>query len=111
MRISDWSSDVCSSDLHHWDVVVNPVEGDASIVFHHPLELALVQRRATLVFLDQCNLTCDKVRPHDKEVIRITLDVCDHLLPLLACNSKVFQRHIFDEIGRASCRERVCQYG
>src|SRR3546814_2814089 len=79
MRISDWSSDVCSSDL------------DLARVFPVGVEPAV-----------------------------------ENILPALAFarNGKILHRHQFGdreavvhlhetdlaEIGRASCRERVCQY-
>src|SRR3546814_3507526 len=67
MRISDWSSDVCSSDL----AVLRNVNGAVAAVIH----------------------ACD---PRDRRVVGD-------------------QQHLRDisvaaEIGRASCRERVCQY-
>src|SRR3546814_5998711 len=79
MRISDWSSDVCSSDLIHdllpagndgrrWRAVLN----EAQIVLHnHPVN-------------------AERVRSGRMPV-----------------NSLWFHG---GEIGRASCRERVCQY-
>src|SRR3546814_16714489 len=83
MRISDWSSDVCSSDL---------VEG----VPVHDLEPVLLQR------LDVCR--ADQVIAVDGSgaqrvgtSLRL-LDRHDHGLGDLG------------QIGRASCRERVCQY-
>src|SRR3546814_6756287 len=66
MRISDWSSDVCSSDL-----------------------ASLLQLIAG---------GCRNRHP----------DVVDGFGPLLSGHHDVFVRGF--EIGRASCRERVCQY-
>src|SRR3546814_4245241 len=63
MRISDWSSDVCSSDLPS--------------IQYDPSQTAL-----GLCPLDQ------------------SLSGPDHALPVFA----------YCQIGRASCRERVCQY-
>src|SRR3546814_7290149 len=68
MRISDWSSDVCSSDLR--DIAALPVE------------------------LDARDLALDPLRPvglgHPAQEARIKTRI--------------------EQIGRASCRERVCQY-
>src|SRR3546814_4926955 len=72
LRISDWSSDVCSSDLLESDELLDEAEiiglrGDAVGHVHHPLPGRLPHRQ---------------VRFGEGGV----------------------------EIGRASCRERVCQY-
>src|SRR3546814_1267942 len=67
MRISDWSSDVCSSDLL-------PVVLDAQVMNQHAMGVVL----------------------DDAVEIERTL-----ALTLLTATY---------EIGRASCRERVCQY-
>src|SRR3546814_1215634 len=73
MRISDWSSDVCSSDLPE-----APAAGPAWIVIADGAVVRAEPRRdATVV---------DRL-PRSTEVFEL-------------------QR----EIGRASCRERVCQY-
>src|SRR3546814_9754592 len=80
MRISDWSSDVCSSDLevgalHEMGVGANPENGDGDLPF------------------------CWRVQP-----LRAGLqDPAEQRIPpLLGYQS--------EKIGRASCRERVCQY-
>src|SRR3546814_2760960 len=67
MRISDWSSDVCSSDLFVY--------------------------RGALVREDEVRETVVTRQPHDP----VGLD-----LECIGRNA--------GEIGRASCRERVCQY-
>src|SRR3546814_9666224 len=69
MRISDWSSDVCSSDLFG------------------ALPLPLVVLAAAFA-ADVRNLRLGALGPHAR---------CLH-------------RHTLSQIGRASCRERVCQY-
>src|SRR3546814_8326629 len=86
MRISDWSSDVCSADLD--DVtphqLVAPINADMVLVAKVRLSMLLGPARI-LVFLSV---------------------LCRFLLQLkrgparLSCRIK---------IGRASCRERVCQ--
>src|SRR3546814_5458168 len=76
MRISDWSSDVCSSDLplrqQYYDAHPDqhPGEGKENIIWISYDELCAVARG-----------------------LKITICVYTEL-----------------EIGRASCRERVCQY-
>src|SRR3546814_15814699 len=98
MRISDWSSDVCSSDLRdeplclagldhrrlgigrHDEATAGP--GDAADVFR-------VEHRAGA----------------DKGFRAASLGERGDALERL----RRVQRHL-DQIGRASCRERVCQY-
>src|SRR3546814_7460630 len=41
MRISDWSSDVCSSDLAHYDGLSRRLQQIARYVLDHPNEVAL----------------------------------------------------------------------
>src|SRR3546814_19901335 len=103
MRISDWSSDVCSSDLD--------------------------EDRAAFAFPDHCPVCKSEAVAEEGEVdVRCTGG--------LICNAQKFERlrHFvsrgaldieglgeksiaeflelgwLDKIGRASCRERVCQY-
>src|SRR3546814_3085101 len=66
MRISDWSSDVCSSDLAAGERLHGTLLVPVQAVHHH--ELVLLRQ--------QCVAAAAELR----------------------------------EIGRASCRERVCQY-
>src|SRR3546814_4960382 len=85
MRISDWSSDVCSSDLY----------GDARTL----------ERRAQAMEAWLANpelLEADKDAEY-AEVIEI--DLADVKEPVLCAPNDPD-----DEIGRASCRRRVCQY-
>src|SRR3546814_7923593 len=73
MRISDWSSDVCSSDLE-WMISVAELHGDTAV--HIPL--GAHQRRVEEELDPACPVDVDEFRRQ--------------------------------QIGRASCRERVCQY-
>src|SRR3546814_8403942 len=77
MRTSDWSSDVCSSDLD-----VHLVAGDET---QEARAAARLGRR-------------ELQRHHD-------LALLEHVPP--GSGAEVLDG---DEIGRASCRERVCQY-
>src|SRR3546814_4875142 len=72
MRISDWSSDVCSSDLDCFEL-----QGAGQCPQHWPVG-------------------------RDREV------VCPEVHQALDRRRRLF--HGQREIGRASCRERVCQY-
>src|SRR3546814_20743948 len=100
MRISDWSSDVCSSDLHPW---------------RFGREFLQMEARAFIAAMlgphDRENAEFDKVR----------------LAPERGEDALIFFRRqaVFGDdfggdggrllshggIGRASCRERGCQYG
>src|SRR3546814_3368688 len=87
MRISDWSSDVCSSDL-----LAVPVAGDElSARLYVPAEKA----GALLVYF------------HGGGWVVGGLAAFDPLCRELAAGAGVA---IISEIGRASGRERVCQY-
>src|SRR3546814_8946341 len=84
MRISDWSSDVCSSDLNATGAVDD----------HYVISV--------LVGRDQWD-AIDFNR----------LDAIDPAATLNACGAVVKldrSARFVEEIGRASCRERVCQY-
>src|SRR3546814_975409 len=113
MRISDWSSDVCSSDLRKSaggrrfarqggaDRAVGEGNGGRA---HHPPSFAqswvcgvpnfypfpnlrkTVSARAMILVIDNYD--------------SFTFNLVHYLIELGA-----------EEIGRASCRERVCQYG
>src|SRR3546814_3474538 len=85
LRISDWSSDVCSSDLGdraHFGTAVKFVN-DGAPPFDH---LALDMLRA-------------RCRSMDHETQRREVVALAH-----RC------RALQQQIGRASCRDRVCQY-
>src|SRR3546814_18307475 len=86
MRISDWSSDVCSSDL--------PRNG----VLHH----GAAGRR------DTQGLRSSQIHIRKRLAARHVLAAEDALAKTIG------QAHLgqlqFHQIGSASCRERVCQY-
>src|SRR3546814_2752097 len=90
VRISDWSSDVCSSEL------------DPPVRRHRVLDL--LEGVVGHVELDDI---VQEARGHSYRVsegLVIECTVCSHEL------AKVDAPEVA-EIGRASCRERVCQYG
>src|SRR3546814_6649371 len=85
MRISDWSSDVCSSDLsqalaEHPAVALGVLSGVDAVADPRLLRLTQDRRACRTCAL----VVCVDVAHLDEEPV--------------------------DEIGRASCRERVCQY-
>src|SRR3546814_4921581 len=81
MRISDWSSDVCSSDLAAQQTVVRLVGNQ----FDETPRIACCQCPWHSIEREQRNLDVQALRP--------------------CCRFSEA-----GEIGRASCRERVCQY-
>src|SRR3546814_4362452 len=85
MRISDWSSDVCSSDLLAGEDI-GPGQRDRDGE----------QRRA---------------HAGDQAVPEIAMELVDdeHVAPRLEADLARNPGRLV-EIGRASCRERVCQY-
>src|SRR3546814_16042641 len=119
MRISDWSSDVCSSDLH---------------VYEHPYALLAdvrVDRRiapgADLTLSGVANwLACtDKICVPERAVIAVALKAGDGAiapasrarfdawrakLPQPLARAGTWERKGAVQIGSASCRESVWQY-
>src|SRR3546814_4116887 len=95
MRISDWSSDVCSSDLLDLSVP------DGQAVFHDLVRTAYAVtgnlRGDVPAKLGLTYETLGRVKP---EI------VCGHL----TAYGRSGPRAAWPEIGRASCRERVCPY-
>src|SRR3546814_12935095 len=97
MRISDWSSDVCSSDLPQYSL------GDLKRMPAHKL----------LDIAEQLGISDAVARARKQDVIFALLKVltrtsegvqADGVLEILPDGFGFLQ------IGRASCRERVCQY-
>src|SRR3546814_10086883 len=97
MRISDWSSDVCSSDLRHM--------ADQHIIADDQRAAIRVTRARRIAMEHASVLDIGALADADAEYVgaqhaivpdrasRPDLDIADDR-----------------EIGRASCRERVCQY-
>src|SRR3546814_10497667 len=99
MRISDWSSDVCSSDL--------AAHGLAVAVEHtlHPAYWYLCVLAGGVVDdLHRCRFALPPVFGESRA------DFEDHIFALLAYCRRYIRRRRSYQIGRASCRERVCQY-
>src|SRR3546814_1286432 len=88
MRISDWSSDVCSSDLH---LVGRDAFGGVAVVYR--VDHAEQVPRARVIAKFGEGHRC----PY--RGVGVLASVLAHAGHVAA-----------DEIGRASCRERVCQY-
>src|SRR3546814_8676436 len=96
MRISDWSSDVCSSDLKVSSEIVRQQDAFLAYGVEHlrPLNLKTV---------------ADAIGMHESTVSRVTSN------KYIATPRGIFEMKFFftsaiQEIGRASCRERGWQY-
>src|SRR3546814_13650918 len=90
MRISDWSSDVCSSDLMSWATVLDRLLYGHSDAAHLVAPLAIAT-------------TLGRGRPAQPLSVPFVLGLNGNAITL---RPELAQQ----EIGRASCRERVCQY-
>src|SRR3546814_12762288 len=103
MRISDWSSDVCSSDLSQARGV-----GQAGGVKGH--DLASTQGRCQ-AWRQNRGTQKDKPRPSLAGRVKIQPTLQGKSCRLIR-SWLAFMRWspAFVQIGRASCRERVCQY-
>src|SRR3546814_19493461 len=94
MRISDWSSDVCSSDLHN--------SKDAAEEVAAGIERAITVQADAAVSADIRRLYGTAVTEFGQVDIVVNNAAIGLGGPLVAVPA--------EEIGRASCRERVCQY-
>src|SRR3546814_19302574 len=111
MRISDWSSDVCSSDLEHGHA---PRHGEDRDIFERMYAVrldrlrSLAECRDLLEPLDRQGLleAGEAPAPPDAE------DIDDEaLLAELGVEAETADiTDLTHAIGRASCRGRVCQY-
>src|SRR3546814_14803408 len=106
MRISDWSSDVCSSDLCVGDdpierlVVVSPY-WDSKLEGIARLKAGLGNPVTDILIEDDANgfPVSELPRLSDVALFDISPNAAGRLL-----HAKLIK------IGRAACRERVCQY-
>src|SRR3546814_16112372 len=115
MRISDWSSDVCSSDL-----LVVLVKGGADSFVG---KIVIVDGPQRLIFCADERRFAFSI-PNALSVPRAFIDAGIDLPELLGSSKATTLRSTNQQalpgalsekqrqpIGRASCRERVCQYG
>src|SRR3546814_14208537 len=137
MRISDWSSDVCSSDLR-WNNRVSFVLTDKFEIKRlrfEDIEKARRRRNTDARRTVRCRLRAvlwngkrsnprsvlgarrseadgggrmNRTPVKSSQIASIGHDPSTNTLAIEFKGGKVY--HYSDEIGRASCRERVCQY-
>src|SRR3546814_16912146 len=130
MRISEWSSDVCSSDLKYINYKIPPPE----YLVHDDFEimsLIVINRHPNTAVLGEQFAKQLQPRPYHGQLLAMLqiivimlkgrpriigrVDIDTFHLPRII-RKQAFQRfqiialneHV--EIGSASCRERVCQY-
>src|SRR3546814_14878472 len=100
MRISDGSSDVCSSDL------IRGITANEAVPHEIPLDRRDGPLHTRIVGWQEAyqgnaqhaGVEHVVIKGADEAVLPCIEALCEHLMLHL-------------EIGRASCRERVCQYG
>src|SRR3546814_11827869 len=100
MRISDWSSDVCSSDLAGTKellVISQDTSAYGVDIKHFPRPWHGEDVRAHMTDLSR---ELGKIAPWVRLHYVYPYPHVDQVIPLMAEG----------QIGRASCRERVCQY-
>src|SRR3546814_20509240 len=97
MRISDWSSDVCSSDLGSIDVLIGTHAIFQQAVTYKALGLVVVDEQHRFGVAQRMLLTQKAEHP-------------PHLLAMTATPiPRTLTLHPYGQIGRESCRERGCQ--
>src|SRR3546814_11334966 len=114
MRISDWSSDVCSSDLH-MDVTDHPLP----MVHQYPLpRQALPQLVRSLAQMGTkrlkqvANLSGSRIQtlPGAAALLSATVRKLGASQVVISAWG-LREGLLYQQIGRASCREGVCQSG
>src|SRR3546814_14835937 len=103
MRISDWSSDVCSSDL----LDELPYLGLDLVLFHELLDL-LVGRA---VVNPRPSNEAFEFAEHQREGTGVSarIDEVENARGMFERQIIELSRNAMAEMGRASCRERVCK--
>src|SRR3546814_14015286 len=111
MRISDWSSDVCSSDLIFFDqVVANPkrvvfAEGEEETVIRAALEFRAAGY-GTPVLIGRS----ERIEQTMKAIGLKNLDGCEIHNARLSEHNGEYNDFLYSQLGRPPCREEVCPY-
>src|SRR3546814_3608720 len=115
MRISDWSSDVCSSDLEDvfdgatFELFLDRLGGHRRCTINYDPSHFVLQCLDYLAFIDHYHERISAFHVKDAEFNPDGRQgVYSGYQPWV--NRAGRFRSLGDEIGRASCRERVCQY-
>src|SRR3546814_15066311 len=103
MRISDWSSDVCSSDLHRRTDDEHVICGTVLECDRAILGMDAVSHGKT------CDEKRERARIEMKRAGRRKRGVSGPQIG--GCGSEAGRPTPTVQIGRAPCRERGCQYG
>src|SRR3546814_12125331 len=116
MRISDWSSDVCSSDLRMTGVATTEKTRAATLIqTRHRVPETPLHEDQILVYQVPIPEPLRWLEPRETETrkmhglseygvmhVKLYEDISHH--------GHISTAYDYPEIGRASCRERVCQY-
>src|SRR3546814_3144531 len=104
MRISDWSSDVCSSDLDRHDIGMTG-KGEVAAARPTPREQILDRPVGSLAERHPPDLKADALQRRLQDVHRTLVGGGD----AGAADKRLGKGN--GQFDRASCREIVCQYG
>src|SRR3546814_18888873 len=118
MRISDWSSDVCSSDLEMSNVTDEArqaIDEDLGQIDHSIGQLMEYARPAGIVPEQGVDISSvlrdlfERERMHTESLGDVlTANIEPNLYARISAHD--LKRIVGNQIGRASCREGVCQY-
>src|SRR3546814_17530005 len=125
MRISDWSSDVCSSDLlarFAGDFALSFLNADQRFALTDLVELSQLGTGLMLIRRDVVETLCARhpelafrTDARDRQGTGVREEVHALFLPEIYRSSGLMLSEDYafcrGELGRASCRERVCQSG
>src|SRR3546814_16936793 len=103
MRISDWSSDVCSSDLARSFEKIYQTRGEDYALFYRSISLMAMGDIQSGISILEGHVWME---PDNFESVSYWYL---GLAYLKLKNKEKAVAHL-EKIGRASCRERVCQY-
>src|SRR3546814_17019584 len=108
MRISDWSSDVCSSDLQFVNPKTFERNRESYNIVVHSIRSLMSKYEGTFYTLHDYSIVLFvrlSERFFDQTFEKLVLEIDDILT-----RNNVAIGLTPEELGRESCRERVCQY-
>src|SRR3546814_4904832 len=114
MRISDWSSDVCSSDLYVYRTVAEQPQNQndreiAALFDRWNAALKTGSAAAVTSLYAPDAILQPTVSNQVRNTAALIQDYFEHFLAGKPVG-QINYREIRHQLGRASCRERVCQY-